>query len=271
MRSSGRATRSSSSSTTWRRCAAPTGSSTSVPTRASKAAACSTAGRRRDCARCAASHTARYLFAARRAAHARRRASRAAGSSCAASPATTCTNLDARFPLGVLTIGGRRLRLGQVEPGQPGAGRAGLPPPRPRARGRRRRADERRADRRRRDARPPRCRHGTHPAPRPRRPEADRPDAALQPRHLHGPVRRRAQDLRGDACRALAPLRRRTLLVQRRQGTVRDLRGRRLRQRRTALHAERLRALPDLPRRALQRARRSRSPGAARTSPTCCA
>ena len=43
------------------------------------------------------------------------------------------------------------------------------------------------------------------------------------------------------------------LLVQRRQGPLRDLRGRGLRDGRAAVPAERLRALPDLPRRALQR------------------
>ena len=44
------------------------------------------------------------------------------------------------------------------------------------------------------------------------------------------------------------------LLLQRGQGPLRDLRGRGLRQRRAAVHAERLCAVPDLPRRALQRA-----------------
>ena len=66
-----------------------------------------------------------------------------------------------------------------------------------------------------------------------------------------------------------ASLRRRPLLVQRREGPLRDLRRRRFRQRRAAVHAQRVRALPDVPRRALQRRRRSRSPGAASTSPTC--
>ena len=50
-----------------------------------------------------------------------------------------------------------------------------------------------------------------------------------------------------------AALRRRAVLVQRRQGPLRDLRGRGLRDGRAAVPAERLRALPHLPRRALQR------------------
>ncbi len=54
--------------------------------------------------------------------------------------------------------------------------------------------------------------------------------------------------------RARPALRRGPLLLQRGQGPLRHLRGRRLRQRRNAVHAQRLRALPDLPRRALQRA-----------------
>ena len=71
--------------------------------------------------------------------------------------------------------------------------------------------------------------------------------------------------------RARQALRRRPLLVQRGQGPLRDLRGRGLRQRRAAVHAQRLRALPGLPRRALQRGDAGRSPGRAGTSPTCCA
>ncbi len=54
-----------------------------------------------------------------------------------------------------------------------------------------------------------------------------------------------------------AALRRRPLFVQRRQGTLRDLRGRRLRLRGAHLPAQRVCALPHVPRRALQPARRS--------------
>ena len=57
-----------------------------------------------------------------------------------------------------------------------------------------------------------------------RRPEADRPHAALEPRHLHRAVRPRAQAVRGDEGGAGAALRRRPLLVQRRQGPLRALR-----------------------------------------------
>ena len=71
--------------------------------------------------------------------------------------------------------------------------------------------------------------------------------------------------------RARPALRRRPLLVQRRQGPLRDLRGRGLRHGRAALPAERLRALPDLPRRALQREDAGDHATAARTSPTCSA
>ncbi len=64
-----------------------------------------------------------------------------------------------------------------------------------------------------------------------------------------------------DAVRALfaqtpvgqsTPLRRRTILLQRRKGPMRDLRRRGFRERRAVVLAERLRALSDLPRRALQ-------------------
>ena len=111
--------------------------------------------------------------------------------------------------------------------------------------------------------------HGSDQAPRARRSEADRPHAALEPRDLHRPVRPRAQALRRDQGGARAPLRRRPLLVQRRQGPLRDLRGRRLRHGRAAVPAERLRAVPDLPRRALQRQDARDQATAARTSPTC--
>ena len=104
------------------------------------------------------------------------------------------------------------------------------------------------------DGRRYRRRHGRDPAARARRPEADRPHAALEPRHLHGPLRSRAQALRRDARRAQAALRRGPLLVQRREGPLPDVRRRRIRQRRTAVPAERLCALLDLPRHALQRA-----------------
>ena len=112
---------------------------------------------------------------------------------------------------------------------------------------------------------------GGDQAARARRPEADRPHAALEPRHLHRPVRSRAQAVRRDEGRARAPLRRRPLLVQRREGPLRDVRGRRLRDGRAAVPAERLRAVPDVPRRALQREDAGDRTTAGRTSPTCSA
>ena len=64
-------------------------------------------------------------------------------------------------------------------------------------------------------------------------------------------------------------LRRGPILVQRRQGPLRDLPGRRLRLRRTAVPAERVRALPDLPGRALQRQDAGDQDTATSPSPTC--
>ena len=66
-----------------------------------------------------------------------------------------------------------------------------------------------------------------HQAARARRSEADRPHAAIESRDLHRPVRSRAQAVRRDQGCAGASLRRRALLVQRRQGPLRDLRRRR--------------------------------------------
>ena len=69
---------------------------------------------------------------------------------------------------------------------------------------------------------------------------------------------------------ARAPrLTRRAVLVQRRRGTLRDLPGRGLRRGRAAVPARHLRAVPDLPRRALQPRRRSRCATATERSPTC--
>ena len=145
------------------------------------------------------------------------------------------------------------LGLGEVEPGEPGPGRAGrrVPGARDRVGGRGRRpagaaglGHHRREDRRRSG--------GTSPT-RARRPEADRSDAAVEPRHLHGAVRPHSPALRRDQIGAGPSLRRRAVLVQRRQGPVRELPGRGLRHGRAALPAERLRPLPGLPRRTLQR------------------
>ena len=56
-------------------------------------------------------------------------------------------------------------------------------------------------------------------------PEAHRPDPALQPRHVHRPVRRRPQGIRGHGRGQGPGLRRRPLLLQRRRGPLRDVPG----------------------------------------------
>ena len=68
---------------------------------------------------------------------------------------------------------------------------------------------------------------------------------------------------------ARPPLRRRALLVQRRQGALRDLRGRRLRDGRAAVPAERLCAVPGLSWGALQRQDAGDQIPRTRPSPTC--
>ncbi len=85
-----------------------------------------------------------------------------------------------------------------------------------------------------------------------RRPEPDRPHAALEPRHLHRPLHADPRPLRRHARRARARLRRRPLLVQREGRALRGVPGRRRDQGRDALPARRLRALRRLPRPALQ-------------------
>ncbi len=157
-------------------------------------------------------------------------------------------------PSGVFTTRDRRLGLGQVEPGQPGPGRAGrgaARPSPPGGGGGRSRSWS---------GRPSATlggrivgRDGGHPAPGAGRPEADRADAALEPGHLHGPVRPHPQALRRDQGGPRPPLRRRAVLVQRRQGPLRELPGRGLRDGRAALPAQRLRPVSRLPRRPLQR------------------
>ena len=223
--------------------------------RASTAAQSSTAARPTGCAQVEASQTRALPVRRRRAApRATPRTPQGWLRARAASRATTCTASTPHFPLGVFT----------TVTGVSGSGKSSLvsqalvelvadaPRPRARRRGRGgRRAGARRAGRRRGG----RIAAGmeAHQAAGARRPEADRPHAALEPRDLHRPVRPRPQAVRRDEGGAGAPLRRRPLLVQRRQGPLRDLRGRGLRDGRAAVPAERLRAVPDLPRRALQR------------------
>ena len=160
--------------------------------------------------------------------------------------------VPARRPHG----GDRRLGVGQVDPGEPGAGRRrrGAPRHAPPARGVRRRGG--RAGRRRpgRGARRSRQGHragGGRPA-RAGRPEADRAHAPVQPGDLHRPVRRGAQAVRRDGRGPGPRLGRGPVLLQRRRWAVRDLPGRGVRGGGAALPARHLRPVPDLPRRALR-------------------
>ena len=162
--------------------------------------------------------------------------------------------LDARFPAGRVHRGHRRVRFGQVQPGQPGAGGAGRRASGPRAGGAKSADSELPVP-----SSIERTRGRLHAGAKAikrlvqRRPEADRPHAAFQPGHLYRPVRPRAPAVRRHAHGQGTPLQRRPFLVQRGAGPLRHLRRRRLRARRTAVHAQRVRAMPDLPRPALQR------------------
>ena len=255
-----RATRCSSSSTSSTSSATPTGSSTSGPARASTAAQVLYSGPPEGLDSVRGVADARATCSATRPPP-RRDAARADGLAAARGrhpeqPARPRRRLPARR----VHHGHRRVGLGQVEPGEPGAGRAGRRAPRPRAR------------RRGRGGR------GAGARPRSRRPadgssagwsgirrlvRVDQKPIGRTPRSnlatytgLFDHVRKLFAATQGGAG---AALRRRPVLVQRRQGPLRDLRGRGLRDGRAAVPAERLRALPDLPRRALQRARRWRS------------
>ena len=149
----------------------------------------------------------------------------------------------------------RRVGLGQVEPGEPGAGRAGGRAPRPRGRA----AEEDEAPELERPA------GGAGRRPDRRRDGGDQAAGAWWTRSRSAARRGRTWpptpgcSTTSASCSPAtkaaqgAALRRRPVLVQRRQGPLRDLRGRGVRDGRAALPAERLRALPDLPRRALQR------------------
>ena len=85
-----------------------------------------------------------------------------------------------------------------------------------------------------------------------RRPEPDRPHAALQSGDLHRPVHADPRAVRAGQGGARARLRPGALLVQRQGRALRGLPGRRPDQGRDALPARRLRALRRLPRPALQ-------------------
>ncbi len=158
-----------------------------------------------------------------------------------------------RLPAGGVHERDRRLGLGEVEPGRPGPGGAGRGGPGPRAHARRGGGRQAGADPRGDPRRPDRGGDGSDRAPGPGRPEADRAHAALQPGDVHGALRSRPQALRGHQGREGPALRRRAVLVQRRRRPLRDVPGRRFRDGRAALLAQRLRAVPGLPRGPLRR------------------
>ncbi len=167
----------------------------------------------------------------------------------------------------------RRLRLGQVDPGQPGPRRGGQHLA---ASGGRRRGGTGRGGRGLRGTRhPAERRPGVRAgADRPAGeggPEADRPHPALQPRHLHRALRRRPQGIRRHGRGEGPGLRRRTVLLQRRRRALRNLPGRGLRGRRTAVPARQLRPVPGMPRLALQPGDPGGHATAARTSRRCSA
>ena len=85
-----------------------------------------------------------------------------------------------------------------------------------------------------------------------RRPEPDRPHAALESGDVHGPVHADPRAVRAGAGVARARLRPGPLLVQRQGRALRGVPGRRPHQGRDALPARRLRAVRRVPRPALQ-------------------
>jgi hypothetical protein len=85
-----------------------------------------------------------------------------------------------------------------------------------------------------------------------RRPESDRPHAALQPGDVHGTVHADPRAVRASEGSARARLRPGAVLVQRQGRALRGLPGRRTDQGRDAFPSRRLRALRRLPRPALQ-------------------
>ena len=101
------------------------------------------------------------------------------------------------------------------------------------------------------------------------RPVADRPHAALQPRHLHRRLHADPRMVRRPAGGEGARLRAGPLLLQRQGRALRGVPGRRRHQDRDALPARRLRHLRRLQGQALQPRDARRSSSRASRSPTC--
>ncbi len=239
-----RATRCSSSSTISARCAAPTGWSMSVRRRASTGAPCSTAARRMGLRAVEASRTRLHLFGL---AEPPLRPQRESADGCAwrGSSATTCatSRSRSRWDASPPSRASRApaSRASSARPCWISSATASAGPSTPttsRTIPRRGAGPDGGAHRRR---------PGGNPPLGPGRSETDRAHAPLEPRDLYWPVRRRPQTVRRRARGPPAPLRCRPLLLQRREGPLPGLRGRGFRQRRTPVHAERLRPLPDLP------------------------
>ncbi len=181
--------------------------------------------------------------------------------------------LDARFPLGVLTAvtgvsGSGKSSLVSQALVELVAAHLGHEPPDGGGE-----ADELRAGRRRR-RRGGRIAGGMErdPAARARRPEADRPHAALEPRHLHRPVRSRPQALRRDAeARAGAATTPGRFSFNVAKGRCATCEGEGFVSVELLFMPSVYAPCPDLPRRALQREDAGDRLAAARASPTCCA
>ena len=238
------ATRCSSSSTTWTSYGERTGSSTSDPAPARPAAGCSTAVRSRTSSGRRVGH--RRLPVRPRCA-ARARAAHTAGMAAPARRHAAQPARRLRRRAAVRADGGHRgVRLRQVDAGQPSARRSSALPPRTRRPTTRTTPSSRSTCRTRRRSRPSTdwCastsdRSAARRGPTWRRtPGCSTRCASCTPR----PTRRRARGYTAG---------RFSFNVA--GGAVRDLPGRGLRRGRAAVPARHVCALPDLPRRALQR------------------
>ena len=221
----GQATRCSSSSTTWTWCGVPTGSSTSAPARANSAARCSTAGRSPGLRDVAESVTRGYLFEETRTATSAPRA-QPTGTLAAARhqlsqparprrrlPARVCTPRSPVSPARAsrrwstrcsatwsrVTLGGEATTEPDAEDEQTPSSSTSTATPASGSRPTASKSIDRLVA---------------------RRPEADRPDPALDAGHVHRAVRRGAAGVRRDAGGPQARLDRGPVLVQRRRGTV---------------------------------------------------